>query len=145
MNEGIYYSASENTFFFESLRESYIAGNYWPDDLKPVDYASYQKFALEKPAEGKIRAADKNGLPQWADMPLPTAAQYRQMADNEKAQLMLAAQQAISVGQTKLLMGRTLTDDERARLNAWMDYIDALTATDTSTAPDISWPEKPAP
>ncbi|HCS5149362.1 TPA: tail fiber assembly protein, partial [Escherichia coli] len=25
--------------------------------------------------------------------------------------------------------------------NVVLDYIDAVTATDTSTAPDISWPE----
>ncbi|MEQ3426368.1 tail fiber assembly protein, partial [Citrobacter braakii] len=30
-----------------------------------------------------------------------------------------------------------------ASLNTWMDYIDAVTAIDTSTAPDISWPELP--
>ncbi|WP_142455961.1 tail fiber assembly protein [Escherichia coli] len=29
------------------------------------------------------------------------------------------------------------------RLNAVLDYIDAVTATDTSTAPDVIWPELP--
>ncbi|MEP9063937.1 tail fiber assembly protein, partial [Enterobacter roggenkampii] len=47
------------------------------------------------------------------------------------------------VWQTKLLMGRTLTDSEPAKLNAWMDYIDAVQAIDTSTAPDVIWPEPP--
>ncbi|WP_139248511.1 tail fiber assembly protein, partial [Escherichia coli] len=27
--------------------------------------------------------------------------------------------------------------------NAVLDYIDAVTATDTSTAPDINWPAPP--
>ncbi|HAW6069133.1 TPA: tail fiber assembly protein, partial [Escherichia coli] len=49
----------------------------------------------------------------------------------------------IVVWQTKLLMGRKLTDEESTQLNAWMDYIDAVTATDTSTAPDVIWPELP--
>ncbi|MBU3754981.1 tail fiber assembly protein, partial [Enterobacter roggenkampii] len=50
----------------------------------------------------------------------------------------------IVVWQTKLLMGRKLTTDETASLNAWMDYIDAVTLIDTETAPDaISWPPLP--
>ncbi|MCQ5013970.1 tail fiber assembly protein, partial [Escherichia coli] len=28
-------------------------------------------------------------------------------------------------------------------LNVVLDYIDAVTATDTSTAPDINWPAPP--
>ncbi len=32
---------------------------------------------------------------------------------------------------------------ETTRLNTVLDYIDAVTATDTSTAPDVIWPELP--
>ncbi|WP_282748892.1 tail fiber assembly protein, partial [Hafnia paralvei] len=39
--------------------------------------------------------------------------------------------------------GRKLTQAETTRLNAVLDYIDAVTATDTSTAPDVIWPEPP--
>ncbi|ELI9468635.1 tail fiber assembly protein [Escherichia coli] len=64
-------------------------------------------------------------------------------AEAEKRVRIDAATSRIVVWQTKLLMGRKLTDGESASLNAWMDYIDAVTAIDTSTAPDISWPELP--
>lgn len=64
-------------------------------------------------------------------------------ADTEKSHRLGIAQQKIVVWQTKLLMGRKLTDAESASLNAWMDYIDAVTAIDTSTAPDINWPVPP--
>lgn len=64
-------------------------------------------------------------------------------AEAEKRARIDAATSRIVVWQTKLLMGRKLTDGESASLNAWMDYIDAVTAIDTSTAPDISWPELP--
>ncbi|WP_326928866.1 tail fiber assembly protein [Citrobacter sp. RHBSTW-00881] len=60
-------------------------------------------------------------------------------AEAEKRARIDAATSRIVVWQTKLLMGRKLTDDEFASLNAWMDYIDALTAIDISTAPDIEW------
>lgn len=59
-------------------------------------------------------------------------------------QLVDAAMQSISVIQLKLQSGRTLTDAETTKLNAVLDYIDAVNAVDTSTAPDITWPEKPA-
>ena len=64
-------------------------------------------------------------------------------AEAEKRARIDAATSRIVVWQTKLLMGRKLTDGESASLNAWMDYIDAVTAIDTSTAPDINWPTPP--
>lgn len=64
-------------------------------------------------------------------------------AEAEKRARIDAATSRIVVWQTKLLMGLKLTDGESASLNAWMDYIDAVTAIDTSTAPDISFPELP--
>ncbi|QCT86079.1 phage tail protein [Escherichia sp. E4742] len=33
--------------------------------------------------------------------------------------------------------------DELAQYNLWLDYLDALEAVDTSTAPEIDWPEEP--
>ena len=64
-------------------------------------------------------------------------------ADAEKQNRLSYATNKIVVWQTKLLMGRTLTDSESAELNAWMEYIDAVQAIDTSTAPDIEWPVSP--
>lgn len=52
--------------------------------------------------------------------------------------------QSIDVLQLKLRAGRMLIDAENAKLNAVLDYIDAVNAIDTSTAPDIDWPEMPA-
>ncbi|WP_082193765.1 tail fiber assembly protein [Citrobacter youngae] len=43
----------------------------------------------------------------------------------------------------KIAGQHTLTDAEKLRLNAVLDYIDAVTAIDTSTAPDINWPVPP--
>ena len=64
-------------------------------------------------------------------------------ADAEKQNRLSYATNKIVVWQTKLLMGRTLTDSESEKLNAWMDYIDSVQAIDTSTAPDIEWPVSP--
>lgn len=43
---------------------------------------------------------------------------------------------------TKLLLGR-LSEEEKASFNAYLNYIDALNAVDTSSAPDVDWPMAP--
>ncbi|EEW2356644.1 TPA: tail fiber assembly protein [Escherichia coli] len=75
-----------------------------------------------------------------------TEAQYSGAVDAAEAQrqsLIDAAMASISLIQLKLQAGRKLTQAETTRLNAVLDYIDAVTATDTSTAPDVIWPELP--
>ncbi|EHH7639876.1 TPA: tail fiber assembly protein, partial [Escherichia coli] len=75
-----------------------------------------------------------------------TEAQHSAAVDAAEAQrqsLIDAAMASISLIQLKLQAGRKLTQAETTRLNAVLDYIDAVTATDTSTAPDIIWPEQP--
>ncbi|HBD5134709.1 TPA: tail fiber assembly protein [Escherichia coli] len=75
-----------------------------------------------------------------------TEAQHSAVVDAAEAQrqsLIDTAMASISLIQLKLQAGRNLTQAETARLNAALDYIDAVTATDTSTAPDVIWPELP--
>jgi Caudovirales tail fibre assembly protein. len=64
-------------------------------------------------------------------------------AELQRQQLISAAMQSISVIQLKLQAGRALSDAEKNKLNVTLDYIDAVTATDTATAPDINWPVPP--
>ncbi|EKB2777746.1 tail fiber assembly protein [Escherichia coli] len=63
-------------------------------------------------------------------------------AEQKKASMLAEAQSAISLWQTELQLG-IISDDDKASLIAWMKYIQALNAVDTSTAPDIEWPVKP--
>ena len=75
-----------------------------------------------------------------------TEAQHSAALDAAEAQrqsLINAAMASLSLIQLKLQAGRKLTQPENTRLNAVLDYIDAVTATDTSTAPDVIWPELP--
>ncbi|EPR2150144.1 tail fiber assembly protein, partial [Escherichia coli] len=50
---------------------------------------------------------------------------------------------SISLIQLKLQAGRKLTQAETTRLNAVLDYIDALNAMDINMVPDINLPEIP--
>ncbi|EHH6741464.1 tail fiber assembly protein [Escherichia coli] len=64
-------------------------------------------------------------------------------AEAQRQSLIDTAMASISLIQLKLRAGRNLTQAETARLNAALNYIDAVEATDTSTAPDVIWPELP--
>ncbi len=78
--------------------------------------------------------------------PLPPERSHDELvadAEQKKQSLIDAAMVNISVIQLKLQAGRKLTQEETTRLNVVLDYIDAVTATDISTAPDIEWPEEP--
>ncbi|EHP6154280.1 TPA: tail fiber assembly protein [Escherichia coli] len=63
-------------------------------------------------------------------------------AEQQKFALLAEAQSTISLWQTELQLG-IISDDDKVSLIAWMKYIQALNAVDTSTAPDIEWPLKP--
>ncbi|MBW9592528.1 tail fiber assembly protein [Citrobacter freundii] len=65
-----------------------------------------------------------------------------QEAEQQKSALLAEAQSTISLWQTELQLG-IISDEDKASLIAWMKYIQALNAVDTSTAPDIEWPVKP--
>ena len=60
-------------------------------------------------------------------------------AEAQRQSLIDTAMASISLIQLKLQAGRKLTQPENTRLNAVLDYIDAVTATDASTTPDIIW------
>ena len=63
-------------------------------------------------------------------------------AEQKKSALLSEAQSAISLWQTELQLS-IIGEDDKASLIAWMKYIQVLNAIDTSTAPDIEWPERP--
>ncbi|WP_434172255.1 Prophage tail fiber assembly protein TfaE [Providencia manganoxydans] len=74
-----------------------------------------------------------------------TAAQKAALvadADNEKAQRLDEANNMITYLQDSVDVG-IATDDEINALTQWKTYRVYLNRVDTSTAPDIEWPEKP--
>lgn len=63
-------------------------------------------------------------------------------AEQQKAALLVEAQTSISLWQTELQLG-IISDEDKASLIAWMNYIKAVKVVKTSKAPDIAWPAKP--
>lgn len=108
-------------------KEITVPGDYPENTTTLAPLTSYDKWDGEK----------------WVT---DTEAQHSAAVDAAEAQrqsLIDAAMASISLIQLKLQAGRKLTQAETTRLNAVLDYIDAVTVTDTSTAPDVIWPELP--
>lgn len=116
---------------------------YSTTDRSPatVDYIGpiQEGFVTETPAtqydiwNGEKWVTDKETLQAGA---VAEASAYKQ-------KLIDAALLSINLIQLKLQAGRKLTAAEAERLNAVLDYVDEVSATDISTAPDITWPKQP--
>lgn len=137
-----YFSPSKNMFYFGDSKDSYIKTGQWADDCEPVDDELVREFTALAP-EGKIRGV-VNGRPTWVDIPPPTQEVLVAAADAEKQKRIDSANDYMNSKQWpgKAAIGR-LKGDELAQYNLWLDYLDALEAVDTSTAPDITWPTLP--
>lgn len=65
-----------------------------------------------------------------------------QVAEQQRTALLAEAQATISLWQTEFQLG-VISDEDKAKLIAWVSYIKAVQAVDTSKAPDVLWPDKP--
>ncbi|HAT1569895.1 TPA: tail fiber assembly protein, partial [Kluyvera cryocrescens] len=63
-------------------------------------------------------------------------------AERTKQNLLAAARSTISIWQTELQLG-SISEEDKSQLIAWLAYIKAVQAIDTSTAPEINWPVPP--
>lgn len=63
-------------------------------------------------------------------------------AEQQKTNLLNAANSKISLWQTELQLG-IISDEDKESLISWIGYIKTVKETDTSTAPDIEWPIPP--
>lgn len=65
-----YYSAVKNAFFPDELKDAYQDAGNWPQDAAEVEESVFTTYSASPP-QGKQRAADKDGLPCWVNIPLP--------------------------------------------------------------------------
>lgn len=97
--------------------------------------------------EGTTTLAPSTPYDTWngSEWVTDTKAQHAadvEVAEQQKAALLAEAQTAISLWQTELQLG-IISEEDKASLIAWMNYIKAVQAVDTSKAPGIIWPDKP--
>ena len=136
----ILFSPSTLAFYAAKWEHIYISARNWPEDLLEIDENTYIKFS-QQPPKGKILGED-NSLPAWVDLQIKSKNEVKEDNVAIKKALLFEASSKISIWQVRLLMGR-ISDDDKAKLNAWLDYIDNLELLNINKAEDIIWPTPP--
>lgn len=113
-----------------------INNNVYCIDIMPMNENSWESEILPDWKAISKKEADK------ITNPPPTKQQLIEQAEAQKQYLIAEVNAETQILQTKLALKR-IKPDERELLNAWLDYLDLLEAVDTTTAPDIDWPQKP--
>ncbi|MBH2974461.1 tail fiber assembly protein [Serratia marcescens] len=136
------FSASTGAFYVYEDRASYEENGNWPADVKPVSDEVWQAYCGQGP-EGKVRGADRKGLPCWADAPPPTKSTLVAAAERKKAELLDVAGKAIAPLQDADDLA-IATEEEAAQLRLWKTYRVQLNRINPQDAPDTDWPLPPA-
>ncbi len=138
-----WFDPESNAFYPEALKEEYTDAGSLPDNLIEVGDKVFIEFT-GIPPEGKTRGVGERGLPVWINVPPLTVEDEIKATITEKKLRVDIANDYINGQQwpSKLVLGR-LSDNEKLQFNEWLDYLDAVNAVDTSTAPDIKWPTQP--
>ena len=112
-----------------------------PDDLTELTAGEVKTYRDNTAPEGKMLGAVK-GRPAWVDLPAPTKEQLINIAEAKRNALIAEANDVTSDWKIELMLGM-IGNTDKANLIEWMKYVKAVKAVDTSTAPDIVWPDKP--
>lgn len=138
-----YFIPSVPTFIPEAWRNdgTYTEEN-WPVDAVLLTEEETSEFWMVSPPDGK-KLGVIDSKPAWVDIPPPSQDELIMAAERKREFLLREAQETISFWQTELQLG-IISDEDKASLIAWMNYIKAVQAVDTSKAPDITWPTPPA-
>lgn len=131
----IIYYAGEGFYRSDSIETAYANG-FTDDDLTVISHEDYD--AWFNPPAGKY-GAWVDGKPVLLDVPPPD---YPTINGIEAQRLKDSAMATIQVLIVKLNMGRTLTAAEKAKVNAVLDYCDAVDEVDLTVA-NPTWPELP--
>lgn len=132
-----YYCLNPKAFFTDDLPGVIESNGLTMADLIEISENDYNN--LFNPPSTMYMVFDDTG-PHLEELP---ATDFVAIAEMQRDSLLSEMQTATYTLNMKLNLGRTLTNDEKATLNAWLDYADALNALDLSTAPNITWPDKP--
>lgn len=85
---------------------------------------------------------DKWNGKKWVTDKAEQQAHEVAVAESQKQSLLAEAEQAIAMLERKVRLGMA-TDEDKAKLNEWEIFSVNVADTDTTTAPDIDWPQKP--
>ncbi|MEY0267249.1 tail fiber assembly protein [Morganella morganii] len=85
---------------------------------------------------------DKWNGKKWVTNKIEQQAYNITVAESQKQSLLVEAEQEIAILERKVRLNMA-TDTDREKLTEWEIFSIKVSDTDTSTAPDIIWPETP--
>lgn len=139
MKDRYFWSAKENGFYPESMKELYEnSPDGWPEDAVEISEELYNSL-LEGQSRGKVIASGHDGKPLLSDPVIDHTA----LAEAEKSRLGNKAEEMILPLQRAVKYG-IASEEEMARLKEWEIFSVELSRVDTSLAPEIEWPEPPS-
>ncbi|MFP1910317.1 tail fiber assembly protein [Lonsdalea quercina] len=134
------YRFSNGSFYPSILQGAYESAGSWPETGVDVSDEVFKAFSVA-PA-GKIVGMDAEGYPCWVDAPPLTQEALIAAAESKRLQLLNHADEVVKDWRVELAL-EEISDEDKTKLSAWMSYKKAVKAVDTSTAPDITWPDEP--
>lgn len=137
-----YYNAKTNSFYPESLRESYESSDSFPDDAIRVSESIWLKYAGLEPPIGMIRVSGDDGMPKWSPIPEKTNEDYIKEVERKKEKILSEIANLTQIWQTQLSL-KIINDPDKSKLKEWMMYAQKIQSIDASKAPDIVWPQPP--
>ncbi|MFS9433260.1 tail fiber assembly protein [Citrobacter sp. C348] len=134
------YSAENNLFYPVQLQRQYEKNGDWPSDAVGVDDNIFHEFTSLR--DGLVRVAGENGLPVWGGAPARTHQELTALAEQQKQTLQDEALKITAIWRAELQLG-IISDTDKARLTAWIEYYKAVQEIDADSTTDIKWPTKP--
>lgn len=136
----MFFSAANNGFYDESLKEIYYDKfKAWPEDAVSLTDVEITEFYVTAPPEGKILGASENGRPVWVEAPPKTKEELIIQAEQKKSHLRIMADDEI-IWRQDAVDAEIATAEETAALLEWKKYRVLLMRVDTANP---VWPTPP--
>jgi len=137
------YFYTEGVAWPYALKTKYEAAGVWPEiagtDISEVMFAEF----TSTPPAGKIRGTGSDGYPAWVDAPPLTYEQLVSAAEALQKSLLSDADAVIADWRTELMLNE-ISDENRAKLSAWLAYKNEVRAVDYTGDPEhVIWPAAP--
>ncbi|EME2025792.1 tail fiber assembly protein [Cronobacter sakazakii] len=99
---------------------------------------------MQLQSAGLIISHDKNGNPVAVEPPIPELTYDEQLAlaENLRQELLAQADNVTADWRVELMLG-DINEEDKSKLQKWMEYKRKVKEVDTSLAPNINWPESP--
>ncbi|EPN3521445.1 tail fiber assembly protein [Cronobacter sakazakii] len=138
-----YYVPQQNTFYSVALKDDYQAAGTWPDKGVYITEKEHRALMQGQNA-GKVIAPDEKGRPVLTEPEI----NWQERAETARNKLLNEANTVTADWRVELVLG-SITQADKVKLIAWMNYIKQLKAidlnlvTDESSLNSIKWPVKP--